>query len=144
MLFQLLGCICLGLAAYVLSVGGDITALIDMGGDEIPVIYTSGSTLMIVFSLAVIVVTFLGCYGAWKKNQCMLGTYFVINLIAFVMLLVAALIGYVQGLSFIPEQLVETQKFYGSNDTTGKAITETWDVVQTEVSNDNEDMTNKR
>ena len=115
-----------------------------MGGNQIPVIYTSGSTLMIVFSLAVIVVTFLGCYGAWKKNQCMLGTYFVINLIAFVMLLVAAVIGYVQGLSFIPEQLVATQESYGTNGPTGTAITETWDIVQTEVSNDNEDMTNKR
>ena len=114
-----------------------------MGGDQTPVIYTSGAILMIVFSLAVIIVTFLGCYGAWKKNQCMLGTYFAINIIAFIMLLVAAVIGYAQGLSFIPEQLTITQKSYGNNGTTSEGITESWDLVQQQVSTNNETVINK-
>ena len=115
-----------------------------MGGDKTPVIYTSAAILMIVFSLAVIIVTFLGCYGACKKNQCMLGTYFAINIIAFIMVLVAALIGYAQGLSFIPEQLTDTQRYYGNNDTAMVVkITETWDLVQQQVSTNNETVMNK-
>ena len=139
-IFQILGCICLGFASYALVVGGDITALIGMGGDETPAIYTSCPTLMIVVSVAVIIVTFFGCYGACKKSQCMLGTYFAFNIIAFICVLVAAIIGYVQGLGFIEEQLTATQKYYGGKN---KALTETWDLVQQEVSTNNEMVMNK-
>ena len=79
---------------------------------------------IILFSFA------LGCCGAIKENACMLGTYFVIILILFISLVVAAVVGYNKKFDTVPKPLKETMKKYKQGSKTMKA----WDKIQKDVS----------
>ena len=72
----------------------------------------------------------LGCCGAIKENACMLGTYFVIILILFISLVVAAVVGYNKKFDTVPKPLKETMKKYKQGSKTMKA----WDKIQKDVS----------
>ncbi|CAI9718970.1 CD63 antigen [Octopus vulgaris] len=56
----------------------------------------AGAIVLIVASVVVVLIAFFGCFGAWKENSCMLGTYSTIMTIilalqvaVFVMIVVA-------------------------------------------------------
>lgn len=34
----------------------------------------TGAILLIIASVVVVLISFFGCFGAWKENSCMLGT----------------------------------------------------------------------
>merc|ERR1711970_1554610 len=65
-----------------------------LGTDASIGVSTAAAILLLVISIFVIVVAFFGCCGAYKENRCMLGTYFAIVLVAFVVMIVGAVLGY--------------------------------------------------
>ena len=126
-----MGCIVLGFGIYVLAAGADVAKLIKEGAGEAIPLYSSAAILLIILSLLIIVVTFFGCCGALKENKCMLGTYFAIILVFFIIFIVAAIIGYTQSEDKMQEPLVKSIKSYGMKNKT--RITEAWDYVQEQV-----------
>ena len=130
-MIQLMGCIVLGFGIYVLAAGQDIAQLIKEGEGEAIPLYSSAAILLIILSLFIIIVTFFGCCGALKEHKCMLGTYFAIVLVFFIIFIVAAIIGYTQSEDKIQEPLRKAVKSYGMDNKT--KITEAWNYVQKEV-----------
>merc|ERR1711970_1145606 len=57
-------------------------------------IYTSAAYILLVVSALVVLVSFFGCCGAIKESKCMLGTYFVLILAMFIVMVVGAVLGY--------------------------------------------------
>lgn len=127
-----MGCIVLGFGIYVLAAGQDIAKLIKEGEGEEIALYSSAAILLIILSLFVIMVTFFGCCGALKEHKCMLGTYFAIVLVFFIIFIIAAIVGYTQSEDKMQKPLEKAIKSYGwKNKTT---ITDAWDYVQESVS----------
>ena len=126
-----MGCIVLGFGIYVLAAGADVAKLIKEGAGEAIPLYSSAAILLIILSLLIIIVTFFGCCGALKENKCMLGTYFAIILVFFIIFIVAAIIGYTQSEDKMQEPLEKSIKSYGMKNKT--RITEAWDYVQEQV-----------
>ena len=100
-----MGCVVLGFGAYVLITGADIVDLIDESGEGSIKIYSSAAILLIVIACVVVLVTFFGCFGAFKVQRCMLGTYFTMILVLFICILVGAVIAVTQDLDFVPDAL---------------------------------------
>ena len=105
-------------------------------------VFTSAAIILIVVSVFVVIVTFFGCCGAIKESKCMLGTYFTIILVMFVILIVGSVIGYQASFDKISEGLDDTMtKFLDKSQTEGEnvdpgklAITKAWNSVQEDVS----------
>jgi len=57
-------------------------------------LYTSAAYIIIVVAAIVSIVAFFGCFGAVKESKCMLGTYFVLILATFIVMVVGAVLGY--------------------------------------------------
>jgi len=57
-------------------------------------LYTSAAYIIIVVAAIVTIVSFFGCFGAVKESKCMLGTYFVLILATFIVMVVGAVLGY--------------------------------------------------
>ena len=127
-----MGCIVLGFGIYVLAAGQDIAKLIKEGEGEAITLYSSAAILLIILSLFIIVVTFFGCCGALKEHKCMLGTYFAIVLVFFIIFIIAAIIGYTQSEDKMQKPLEKAITSYGWDNKT--KITDAWDYVQESVS----------
>lgn len=127
-LIMLMGCIVLGFGIYVLAAGQDIAKLIKEGEGEAITLYSSAAILLIILSLFIIVVTFFGCCGALKEHKCMLGTYFAIVLVFFIIFIIAAIIGYTQSEDKMQKPLEKAITSYGWDNKT--KITDAWDYVQ--------------
>ena len=135
---QVVSCVVLGFGVYVLASGKDVLDLVLTGSDDgVSVsIYSSAAILIIVISTFIIIVTFFGCCGALKENKCMLGTYFAIILAMFIILVIAAVIGYTQTIEELEKPLKKSIAKYdpSKDDKTSKAVTKAWDNLQTDVS----------
>lgn len=129
-LIMIFGCALLGVSIYILSMGKDATDLVSYGSDENESInlYSSAAILLIIISLFIIIVAFFGCCGALKENKCMLGTYFTLILILFIILIVAAIIGHTQKIAKIGKPLRNSMDKYGMSE--NKAVTVAWDNMQ--------------
>ena len=57
-------------------------------------LYTSAAYIIIVVAALVAIMSFFGCFGAWKESKCMLGTYFVLILVMFIVMVVGAVLAY--------------------------------------------------
>ena len=131
---QVVGCVVLGFGAYVLITGADIVDLIDESGEGSIKIYSSAAILLIVIACVVVLVTFFGCFGAFKVQRCMLGTYFTMILVLFICILVGAVIAVTQDLDFVPDALKTTMKEYGKDGAAEETVTKAWDSIQEDVS----------
>ena len=92
-----------------------------------------------IVAVFVVIVAFFGCCGAIKESKCMLGTYFAIILVMFIILIVGAVIGYTQSVDTIKSGIEESMPKYDpsakeDSDPTKVAITKAWDKVQEDVS----------
>ena len=125
-----MGCIVLGFGIYVLAAGKDLATLIEDGGDSIT-LYSSAAIILIVISLFIIVVAFFGCCGAMKEHKCMLGTYFAIILVFFIIFIVAAIIGYTQSEDKMEKPLKDSMTHFGKPNKT--RTTDAWNYVQESV-----------
>ena len=132
-----MGCVVLGIGIFALVDGAALVDLVDNSGTDVSVtIFTSAPIILIIVSVFVIIVTFFGCCGAIKENRCMLGTYFSIILVMFIIMIVGAVIGYSQSMDEIEKAVTKTMMDYrdkpeadGVTDKQ-KAITEAWDTIQ--------------
>ena len=129
-----MGCVTLGFGIYVHVGGKDLVNLIKDGAGDTITLYSSAAIILIIISLFIIIVTFFGCCGALKENKCMLGTYFALVLVFFIVLIVAAIIGYTQSTDKIKEPLKKAMGHYG--DKNNSIVTDAWNAVQETVSLD--------
>lgn len=66
---------------------------VEVGGMELN-IYSTAAYILIATAAVAAVLSFLGCCGAAKGSKCMLGTYFILMLIIFIVAIVGAVWGY--------------------------------------------------
>ena len=99
--------------------------------------FTSAAYIFIVVAVFVVILTtFLGCFGAIKENKCMLGTYFTLTLVMFVVMIAGAVWGYSTSMDKLQGALEKTMPQFkdGTTNHTQMAITKAWSEVQTRVS----------
>ena len=138
-LFQVIGCVVLGLGIYVLVDSASLVTLVDKSGvgDDINITaFTSAAYIFIVVAVFVVILTFFGCCGAIKESKCMLGTYFTLILVMFVVMIAGAVLGYSTSMDKLQGALEKTMPQFkdGATNDTQMAITEAWNEVQTSVS----------
>merc|ERR1711997_374208 len=135
-----IGCVVLGLGIYALVDGASLVNLVNKSGvgDDINITaFTSAAYIFIVVAVFVVILTFFGCCGAIKESKCMLGTYFTLVLVMFIIMIVGAVLGYSQSLDEVGGALKDSMKQFvdepkDETDTTKKAITDAWNQVQTD------------
>jgi len=137
-----IGCVVLGLGIYALVDGASLVTLVDKSGvgDDINITaFTSAAYIFIVVAVFVVILTFFGCCGAIKESKCMLGTYFTLILVMFVVMIAGAVLGYSTSMDKLEDalektmpQFVEDPNAEGTN-VTQKSITEAWNEVQTSL-----------
>jgi len=136
-----IGCVVLGLGIYALVDGASLVTLVDKSGvgDDINITaFTSAAYIFIVVAVFVVILTFFGCCGAIKESKCMLGTYFTLILVMFVVMIAGAVLGYSTSMDKLQDALEKTMPQYQDNIETAKndsqkAITEAWNEVQTSL-----------
>ena len=160
---QLTGCVTLGFSIYALVDGKTISRLVEEGaselGESISVdIYKTSAIgkkkgvkwdlfkmiiyhiffplVLVIASSVVIVISFLGCCGAWKENRVLLFLYFVTLLLIFLAVNIGATIAAFQSVDVIKEPLLKSMDKYDPNSQVPENldITRAWDDVQREVS----------
>jgi len=93
-------------------------------------LYASAAYVLIVCGAVILIIGFLGCCGAIKESKCMLGTFFALLLIIFIIPLVGAILAFVfqdRVTSFLKTEMESSlQAKYGSD----QAITDAWDSAQ--------------
>merc|ERR1712141_823386 len=84
-----------------------------------------------------VILTFFGCCGAIKESKCMLGTYFTLILVMFIVMIVGAVLGYSTSMNKLEDALFKTQPRYKNDidscttcSDSDKAVTKAWDEVQ--------------
>ena len=105
-------------------------------GERISVdIYQTSAIVLISASSIVILISFLGCCGAWKENRFLLFLYFVTLLILFLAVTIGATIAAFQSVDVIKEPLLKSMDNYDPNSQVPENldITRAWDDVQREV-----------
>ena len=138
-LFQVIGCVVFGLGIYALVDSASLVTLVDKIGVGDDINITSAAYIFIVVAVFVVILTFFGCCGAIKESKCMLGTYFTLILVMFVVMIAGAVLGYSTSMDKLQDALEKTMPQYQDNIETAKndsqkAITEAWNEVQTSVS----------
>jgi len=100
-------------------------------------LYTSAAYIIIVVAAIVTIVAFFGCFGAVKESKCMLGTYFVLILATFIVMVVGAVLGYTGSIEeTLKEPLKEALEQYRDepgNDEAQNAYKTVWNQVQKEL-----------
>jgi len=120
----------LGLGIWVLVDRNSFLDLLDQTNASVP-IYTSAAVLFLIVSISSIVISFLGCCGAYKENKCMLVTYFVLILALLVLITVGAVIGMAQGVDKLTDPFLDTLSKYDEESNT--PIEQTWNQVQKDL-----------
>jgi len=136
-----IGCVVLGLGIYALVDGASLVSLVDqsgVGGDVNITAFTSAAYIFIVVAVFVVILTFFGCCGAIKESKCMLGTYFTLILVMFVVMIAGAVLGYSTSMDKLEGALEKTMPQYkddigNAQNDSQKAITEAWNEVQTSL-----------
>merc|ERR1711935_1023438 len=113
------------------------TANLDGLSDNFDItLYTSAAYILLVVSVLVIIIAFFGCCGAWKESKCMLGTYFVLILAMFIVMVVGAVLGYSGDLeSIVKSPLEEALAKYNDNPQNEGMVAykAAWNEVQAEL-----------
>jgi ABC-type transport system involved in multi-copper enzyme maturation permease subunit len=98
--------------------------------------FKSAAVIEIIFGVAISIFAFLGCCGAIKQNKCLLFTYAVLTLIAFILVLVAGVLAVVYKgdvKEVISKELDDTISRYNEIDADLR-WTNAWDTLQKGVS----------
>ena len=135
-LFQVIGCVVFGLGIYALVDSASLVTLVDKIGVGDDINITSAAYIFIVVAVFVVILTFFGCCGAIKESKCMLGTYFTLILVMFVVMIAGAVLGYSTSMDKLQGALEKTMPQFkeGATNDSQIAITEAWNEVQTSVS----------
>jgi hypothetical protein len=139
----ILGLACFGLGIWVIvdkpsfigafeAASNEVTELGELNID----LYSSAAYIILVVAGLIVILSFLGCCGAWKENKCMLGTYFTLLLAMFIIMVVGAVLGYSGTFeSTIKDPLLKSIKKYQDNpqDAGKEALKKGWNEVQEEL-----------
>merc|ERR1719491_498888 len=135
-----IGCVVLGLGIYALVDGASLVTLVDQSGvgpDVNITAFTAAAYIFIVVAVFVVILTFFGCCGAIKESKCMLGTYFALILVMFVVMIAGAVLGYSTSMDKLEGALEKTMPQFKDNiegaNSSQIAITEAWNEVQTSL-----------
>ncbi|CAK8672193.1 tetraspanin-18B-like [Clavelina lepadiformis] len=118
------GAAMLGTGIWVLVGGNSFKQLFSAN----PVIFSSVYIIIAVGSF-LLVIGFLGCCGAIKENKCLLGTFFLVILIIFILEIVGGVLAFV----FYPDAkqtAIDSMNLYGVDSEQGKSVTAAWDAIQ--------------
>ncbi|XP_041365810.1 CD9 antigen-like [Gigantopelta aegis] len=83
-LFWLLGCAILGVGIWI-RVDQDVAQYVNQSA-QVNLLYTF-AYILITIGIVIMIIGFLGCCGAIRESQCMLGTFFVCLFVIFAILL---------------------------------------------------------
>lgn len=119
------GGVLLGVGIYALV--GDTAQLNELLDTNL---YTGVAIVITVAGALIVLISFLGCCGAFQESKCLLGTFFTLVLILFVVVGAGAIAGFVMGSDSILEQ-IKTGLQKSVDDYTEKdAIKNSWDFLQ--------------
>lgn len=140
-LVMLMGLVVLGFSIYSLVDGRGVSTLVEEGasvmGEVITVdLYSSASIVLIIFSSLIVLLSFLGCCGAWKENRFLIFLYFALLLIVFLGTVVGATITTYQNLDILKNPLLNSMSKYDPNSKDQEIIdiNTAWNDVQSEFS----------
>ena len=120
------GALLIGIGAAALS--GDNSAFSDIISADL---YTGTSIVMITAGSLVLIISFLGCCGAFRESRCMLATFFCLVLVLFVLTFTAAITGFVFGGDGITEALRAAMTDSLDNYKAGEEpAVAAWDTIQ--------------
>lgn len=138
-----IGCVVLGLGIYALVDGASLVNLVNESGVEGDInitAFTSAAYIFIVVAVFVVILTFFGCCGAIKESKCMLGTYFTLILVMFIVMIVGAVLGYSTSMDKLESALLKSQEKYKDKSICTDnckpeeiAVTKAWDEVQSSL-----------
>ncbi|KAL1007354.1 hypothetical protein UPYG_G00085550 [Umbra pygmaea] len=105
-IFWLAGGVVLGVALW-LRHDRDTSSLLELkfDGQQAPTTFLNGVHVLIAVGAVMMVVGFLGCYGAIQESQCLLGTFFACLVILFACEVAAGIFGFMHRDS-IPKELI--------------------------------------
>jgi len=145
-LIFLLGVAVLGCGIWVLVDKPNFLSLFEQAESMVPSLegkfdislYTSAAYIIIVVAAIVSIVAFFGCFGAVKESKCMLGTYFVLILATFIVMVVGAVLGYTGSIEeTLKDPLKEALQQYRDGpdglDSAQDAYKKVWNEVQKEL-----------
>ena len=117
---------------YLNIAGKDFHGRIKDGNGETLPLYTNASIILIILSFFTVMITLFGCYCILKENKDMVGSYFVLIIVFFVLLIIAAWCTQAKEEIMIPS--IKSMEKYGWRN--GSKITEAWNILQINVSMD--------
>ncbi|KAJ7995018.1 hypothetical protein DPEC_G00255550 [Dallia pectoralis] len=94
-IFWLAGGVVLGVALW-LRHDGDTSSLLNLNfdGQQAPATFLNAVHILIAVGAVMMVVGFLGCYGAIQESQCLLGTFFACLVILFACEVAGGIVGF--------------------------------------------------
>jgi len=104
--------------------------LLDEANVDVP-IYESAVILFLFVASCTIIISCLGCCGAYKESKCMLISYFVFVLGLLILIVVGTIVGMAQGTSKLADPFLDSLSTY---DETRQTVVEiTWDQTQKDL-----------
>jgi len=133
-LILLMGLILLGIGIFAYVDGKDFNKLVDSAmqaanSDFTIGLYGGTALLIIAVSTVIVIVSFLGCCGAWKENRCLLFFNYVSILLLFIGVVAGATIAFTQSIDIIRNPMLESMQEYKQN----AEVTESWDSIQAQL-----------
>jgi len=133
-LILFMGIILLAIGIFAYVDGQDFNRLVDTAMQDINSDFTIGlyggtAALIIAISCVIVIVSFLGCCGAWKENRFLLFFNYVAILLLFIGVVAGATIAFTTSIDIIHNPMEESLKSYNEN----PEIKESWDSIQAQL-----------
>eukprot|EP00096_Caligus_rogercresseyi_P006088 TRINITY_DN22262_c0_g1_i1.p1 TRINITY_DN22262_c0_g1~~TRINITY_DN22262_c0_g1_i1.p1 ORF type:complete len:244 (-),score=-26.16 TRINITY_DN22262_c0_g1_i1:70-801(-) len=123
LLFFLCGAALLAVGIWVLVDGNSFMSLVADNTVIFNAVY-----IIIAVGAALLVIAFFGCCGAIKENKCLLGTYFAIVLIIFIVEIIGGILAFVY-FPQVESYVVNSMNDYVESSNTS-VVTASWNTLQ--------------
>lgn len=139
----ILGVTLIGIGVWVATNLSKFLELLKLAEEKVPTIsdlnvgsYVNAPYFIIAVAAIVTIISFVGCLGALKENKCLLGTFFILILVMFIMMVVGAVLlytGHLMETVRVPLSDALDQYDDASDNQGDKSFKEAWNVVQEEL-----------
>jgi len=119
-----------GLGIWALVNKSSFLDLLNEADVSIP-IYNSAVIIFLIVASVAVIISCLGCCGAYKEIKWMLTVYFVVVLGLLILIVVGTIIAMTQGLEALKDPLIDSLSKY--DETRKTALEQTWDQTQTNL-----------